>query len=346
MLNLNPTHWLLAFALGLLLELCLGEPKRFHPLVGFGWLASWLERRFNLSEKLYATTCRNIPENRHPRMFLSGIKQSRWIPAFAGMTKFWEALNILRGALAWLLLISASLAAFALLKNFTGWWADALALWFALGARSLFEHVRAIARPLSTGDLITARLALSRIVSRNCTELDDTGIAKAGLESTLENGADAIFASLFFFALFGGYGVLLHRLANTLDAMWGYKTVRLFHFGRIAARADDVLNFIPARLTALSYVLLGHSRSGFSCWQNQAPLWDSPNAGPVMASGAGALQVSLGGEATYHGEIHSRPQLGCGPVPTAHDLPRGIVLVQKTLALWIALLLGGALWLL
>jgi adenosylcobinamide-phosphate synthase len=168
-----------------------------------------------------------------------------------------------------------------------------LALWFALGARSLFEHVRAIARPLSTGDLVAARLALSRIVSRNCTELDDTGIAKAGLESTLENGADAIFASLFFFALFGGYGVLLHRLANTLDAMWGYKTVRLFHFGRIAARADDVLNFIPARLTALSYALLGHCRSAFSCWQSQAPLWDSPNAGPVMASGAGALQVSL-----------------------------------------------------
>ncbi len=346
MLNLNPTHWLSAFALGLLLELCLGEPKRFHPLVGFGWLASKLERRFNLTEKSHATTCRNTPENRHPRMFLSGSQNHRWIPAFAGMTKFWGAFNILRGALAWLLLIGSSLAAFALLKQVIGWWADALALWFALGARSLFEHVRAIAQPLSTGDLPAARLAVSRIVSRNCTELDETGIAKAGLESTLENGADAIFASLFFFALFGGYGVLLHRLANTLDAMWGYKTARLLHFGRIAARADDVLNLIPARLTALSYALLGHSRSAFFCWQSQAPLWDSPNAGPVMASGAGALQVSLGGEATYHGEIHSRPQLGCGPAPIAHDLQRGIALVQKTLTLWIALLLGGSLWML
>jgi adenosylcobinamide-phosphate synthase len=315
MLNQHPTHWLSAFAFGLLLELCLGEPKRFHPLVGFGWLASKLERRLNLA------------------------KDEQTSGRF-------NQLNILSGALAWLLLISTSLAAFALLKHLLGWWADALALWFALGARSLFEHVLAIAKPLSAGDLITARLAVSRIVSRNCTELDDTGIAKAGLESTLENGADAIFASLFFFALFGGYGVLLHRLANTLDAMWGYKTVRLFHFGRIAARADDVLNFIPARLTALSYALLGHSRSAFSCWQSQAPLWDSPNAGPVMASGAGALQVSLGGEATYHGEIHSRPQLGCGPAPIAHDLQRGIVLVQKTLALWIAILLGGSLWML
>ncbi|MDW5415497.1 CobD/CbiB family cobalamin biosynthesis protein [Iodobacter sp. CM08] len=262
------------------------------------------------------------------------------------MTKFWQALNMCRGALAWLLLIGTSLATFALLKHFIGWWADALALWFALGARSLFEHVQAIARPLSQGDLAAARSAVSRIVSRDCRQLDETGVAKAGLESTLENGADAIFATLFFFALLGGYGALLHRFANTLDAMWGYKTPRLLHFGRIAARADDLLNLIPARLTALSYALLGHSRSAFFCWQSQAPLWDSPNAGPVIASGAGALQVSLGGDATYHGEIHSRPQLGCGPLPTAYDLQRGIALLQKTLALWIALLLGGALWML
>uniref|UniRef100_UPI0025E9D7A8 cobalamin biosynthesis protein n=1 Tax=Iodobacter sp. TaxID=1915058 RepID=UPI0025E9D7A8 len=231
MLNLSFAHWLFAFALGLLLELCLGEPKRFHPLVGFGWLAAKLERCFNLAGRLQVSNSPLPPENRHPQMFLSGIQNHRWIPAFAGMTKFWQALNICRGALAWLLLIGTSLAVFALLKHLLGWWADALALWFSLGARSLFEHVRAIAKPLSTGDLITARLALSRIVSRNCTELDNTGIAKAGLESTLENGADAIFASLFFFALFGGYGVLLHRLANTLDAMWGYKTARLLHFG-------------------------------------------------------------------------------------------------------------------
>ncbi len=293
----------------------MGEPKRFHPLVGFGWLASWLERRFNLAKDQQTNSRLN-------------------------------QFNIFCGAVAWLLLIGSSLAAFALLKNFTGWWADALALWFALGARSLFEHVHAIARPLSLGDLAAARLAVSRIVSRDCSQLNETGVAKAGLESTLENGADAVFASLFFFALFGGYGVLLHRLANTLDAMWGYKTSRLFHFGRIAARADDVLNFIPARLTALSYALLGHSRSAFSCWQSQAPLWDSPNAGPVMASGAGALQVCLGGEAIYHGELHQRTELGIGPAPNAHDLQRGIVLVQKTLALWIALLFGGALWML
>ena len=306
MLTLSPAHWLLALVVALLLELCLGEPKRAHPLVGFGWLATQLERRCNRAT--------------------GGI----W-----------------RGALAWLLLIGLSMAAFTLLRHFLGWWADALALWFALGARSLFDHVRAIARPLSAGDLDAARMAVSRIVSRRCSQLDETGVAKAGLESTLENGADAIFSTLFFFALFGGYGALLHRLANTLDAMWGYKTPRLFHFGRLAARADDVLNFIPARLTAISYALLGHRESALNCWKTQAPLWDSPNAGPVMASGAGALQVSLGGEAVYHGQSCVRPTLGCGPAPVANDLQRGIKLVKHTLWLWLLsfFILGAWRWL-
>lgn len=306
MLTLSSAHWLLALVAALLLEFFLGEPKRAHPLVGFGWLATRLERRCN------RTT--------------GGI----W-----------------RGVLAWLLLIGLSLAAFTLLRHFLGWWADALALWFALGARSLFDHVRAIARPLSAGDLDAARMAVSRIVSRHCNELDETGVAKAGLESTLENGADAIFSTLFFFALFGGYGALLHRLANTLDAMWGYKTPRLFHFGRLAARADDVLNFIPARLTAISYALLGHRKTALNCWKTQAPLWDSPNAGPVMASGAGALQVSLGGEAVYHGQSCLRPILGCGPAPVANDLQRGIKLVKNTLWLWLIsfFILGAWRWL-
>ena len=306
MLNMSADAWLIALVLGLFLEYCLGEPKRWHPLVGFGYLATRLERSLNNS---------------------SG--------------------RITRGLLAWLLLIVPCLAIFSLLQHFFGMLADAVALWFALGARSLIQHIQRIIQPLVHHDIPQAQNAVSHIVSRDCQQLNATDISKAGLESTLENGADAIFASLFWFLLLGGYGVLLHRLANTLDAMWGYKTPQFLLFGRIAARVDDVLNYLPARLTSLSYCLLGQRQNALGCWKQQAPLWDSPNAGCVMASGAGALGVCLGGSASYHGVIEQRPILGCGAEPQVHDLQRGLDLVMATMMLWLAILLslGFARWL-
>ena len=104
-----------------------------------------------------------------------------------------------------------------------------------------------------------------------------------------------------------------------------------------------MLNFIPARLTALSYALLGHTRSALRCWRLQAPAWESPNAGPVMAAGAGALQVKLGGAAIYHGVLEQRPPLGCGHAAGAADIARAVRLVRRTLYLWMAVIATGAL---
>jgi adenosylcobinamide-phosphate synthase len=132
--------------------------------------------------------------------------------------------------------------------------------------------------------------------------------------------------------------VVLYRLSNTLDAMWGYRNARYNEFGWAAARLDDVLNYLPARLTALSYTLLGNTRSAWSCWRRQAPCWDSPNAGPVMAAGAGALQVKLGGEAIYDGKLEQRPDLGCGKAAVPADISRAVALVQRTLYLWLAVI--------
>lgn len=302
-----PTLTLLALA-GVALDRLLGEPRRWHPLVGFGKLANGVEK----------------------------VLRRDAAPGHAFFTR-------LQGLLGWGLLVVPPVL-LALLASFLLPWIwsvllNIVLLWFALGARSLDEHARAIAVALEADDLPAARLAVGRIVSRDTAALDAEGVAKAGVETVFENGNDAVFGALFWFFLFGGAGALMFRLANTLDAMWGYRTDRLRYFGWAAARIDDVLNYLPARLTALSYAILGNTPNALRCWRRQAKAWDSPNAGPVMASGAGALEVSLGGAAQYHGKMETRPELGHGAAPTGNDIARALRLVWRGIWLWLFVVL-------
>lgn len=180
----------------------------------------------------------------------------------------------------------------------------------------------------------------SRIVSRDTATLDEAGVARAAIESVLENGADAIFAALFWFALLGAPGVLAYRLVNTLDAMWGYKNERYPRFGWMAARVDDLVNFIPAQLNALTYALLGsHTVQAFGCWKSQGLSWKSMNAGSVMAAGAGAINVCVGGKETYHGKPQQRSRLGPAlddsTLASAAAPQQSCRLVNRSIALWV-----------
>ena len=291
----------------LLLDALFGEPRRGHPLVLFGRWAERLERRFN--------------------------------PGGRG----WRS----HGVSAWLLAVLPPTAVVWLLADLPGlgWVVSVLALYAAVGLRSLSEHAEPVAQALEQGDLARARERVGYMVSRDTRELDDSAVARAATESVLENGSDAVFAALFWFAVAGAPGVVLYRLANTLDAMWGYRNARFERFGWAAARIDDVLNYIPARLVALTYAVLGKTALALQCWRQQAPLWDSPNAGPVMAAGAGALGVQLGGPAISHGELHERPRLGEGEPACAADIQRGMDLVRQGVMLWVAVLIVGG-WLL
>nr|WP_218642975.1 adenosylcobinamide-phosphate synthase CbiB [Ralstonia pickettii] len=298
----------LAALAGVLLDRLFGEVPRWHPLVGFGRLAKAIERRMNRA------------------------------PAAVS----WSRLD---GVVAWaiavlpLVLLAGWLVGVA--RNVSPWLVaalDAVALYFAIGARSLHEHIAPIALALRDADVPRARALASRIVSRDLTQATGEPIARAAVESALENGSDAIFAPLFWLVVAGAPGVVLYRLANTLDAMWGYRNARFAGFGWAAARIDDVLNWIPARLTAISYALLGHTADALNCWRTQAPQWSSPNAGPVMAAGAGSLRVQLGGAARYDGVEEARPSLGTGETATAADIARALTLVSRTLWLWLGAL--------
>ncbi len=299
-----------AVMLALLLDRMLSEPSRWHPLVGFGRWAAWLESRLNV-----------LPQPGH--------RASR---------------AVMMGTLAWLAaVVPMALPVVWLYWHWPEgrWLLDAVAGYLCIALQSLKTHLQAVYRPLVKGDLGAARAAVSRIVSRETQTLDAQGVRKAAIESTLENGADAVFAPMFWLLVGGAPAVILHRLANTLDAMWGYRNQRFDRFGRCAARLDDVLNWIPARLTALSFSLLGNRAAARRAWRVQAALCASPNAGPVMTAGAGSLGLVLGGTAIYHGRPEARPAMGFGSAPDNADLLRALQLVQRVVLLWCAVLVTG-----
>ncbi|MEA3195502.1 MAG: adenosylcobinamide-phosphate synthase [Betaproteobacteria bacterium] len=211
---------------------------------------------------------------------------------------------------------------------------DIAVLYLAIAPRSLEEHAFAVAHALRRADLDGARNAVGKIVSRDTGSMSTSDVARAAVESTLENGNDAAFGALFWFLVLGAPGAVAFRLANTLDAMWGYRNETYREFGWAAARLDDVLNLLPARLTALTYCIVGDTSAALRCWKAQAAAWYSPNAGPVMAAGAGALRVQLGGAASYGGQLKERPALGCGAPPDALDIARAVALVRRGIVVW------------
>lgn len=273
-------------AAGFLADLLFADPRRGHPVAGFGTAAARLEKL------TYAD--RRLPGVLHTALLLGGLAALGWA---AG-----------RGNRA---VVTAA------------------ATYVALGGTSLNRVGGRMATQLTADDMAGARALLPSLCGRDPAALDAAGLTRATVESLAENTSDAQVAPLFWAAIGGVPGVLVYRGANTLDAMIGHRSPRYARFGWAAARFDDVLNYVPARLTGLLTVLCapvvgGSPRAAARAWRRDAARHPSPNAGVAEASFAGALGVRLGGPTQYAHQLEIRPTLGDGRIPEVPDVARTV----------------------
>jgi adenosylcobinamide-phosphate synthase len=198
-----------------------------------------------------------------------------------------------------------------------------------LARRSLKEHAQEVLDPLRAGDLRNARSMLARMVSRETAELSDVEVIRGTIESVAENSSDGVIAPLFYMAIGGVPLAMAYKAVNTLDSMIGYRTERYEQFGKVAARLDDVVNYIPARLTALALIGAAWVGRQFGRPYDETGAWritwrdghkhESPNAGYAEAAMAGALGVQLGGPSRYFGELVEKPTLGDAHQPLSQE---------------------------
>lgn len=302
-------------AAGLAADGLLGDPRRGHPVAGFGRLADSLERRVHRDSRAVGT------------VYVVGLVAG---PALLGVA----GLAATRGR-------PTSRAALT-----------ALATWTVVGGTSLRREAAAMAALLEADDLDGARARLSHLCGRDPAPLDRAGLARATVESVAENTSDAVVGPLVWGALGGLPGLLAYRAVNTLDAMVGHRSPRYARFGWAAARTDDAMNLLPSRLcaglaTALAPVVGGRPAAAWSAWRRDGGKHPSPNAGPVEAAFAGALGRTLGGCLAYAGRVEDRPLLGDGPSPEVRDIARAaelsaaVTLGAGAVAVGVRLLRGG-----
>lgn len=214
-----------------------------------------------------------------------------------------------------------------------------------VAARSLYDHVGDVSRPLAAGDIAGARQSVSMIVGRDPSVLDEAGVARAALESLAENASDGVVAPLFWGAIFGLPGIAVYKAINTLDSMIGHKTPRHKAFGWASARIDDLVNLIPARLTGLIFAALAPSpRAALDLMWREAGNHRSPNAGWPEAAMAAALGVRLSGPRIYADHVADEPWInGAAHDPGVTDLEKGLRLFRTAMIAVAAVL--AILWL-
>jgi adenosylcobinamide-phosphate synthase len=279
--------------LGAVADRLLADPRRFHPVAGYGGAVSRWERAVyrpsRMRGAMFAAVAVGTP-------LAVGLAANR-------MTRGRPVLRVL---------------------------AVGLGTWTVLGGTSLGRTGDRMADLLDPpGALAAARALLPHLCGRDPQALDAVGLLRASTESVAENTSDAVVGALLWGAVAGLPGLLAFRAANTLDAMVGHRTQRYERFGWASARLDDLLGWLPARLTAVLMVgcapmVGGRPADAWRAWRRDAAAHPSPNAGPCEAAAAGALGVRLGGPTAYRHRVECRPLLGRGHPPGPDDLRRAV----------------------
>jgi adenosylcobinamide-phosphate synthase len=293
--------------LGYLADAVLGDPQHWHPVAGFGRLAAAMEKH-------------SYADRRSAGLLHVAVLTG--LPAGTGLL-FERAVR----------------------RHPAGVPLVAVVTWAVVGGRSLRREAASVQARLTAGELQAARVAVRNLVGRDTEDATQQEVARATVESVAENTSDAVVAPLFWGALAGLPGLLGYRAVNTLDAMIGHRSPRYLRFGWAAARLDDVVNWLPARLAALLTAAIAPSVAGsgvaaWRAWRQDARQHPSPNAGVVEAAFAGALGVRLGGTNSYQGRAEERGVLGDGRPVVVGDIARAVRLSRRVSAAALALVIS------
>ncbi len=303
-----------AVATGFLLDFLIGDPYRIpHPVVAVGKLISFLDRKLRRGN--------SNPED-IPRGALTVVV----------VVLVSTALPTLLLCVAWMI---HPIVYFVL---------DSLMCGQLLAARQLVREAKKVQYALEAGNVEGARKAVSFIVGRDTEVLDDKGICRAAVETVAENGSDGVIAPLFWMFLFGAVGGFFYKAVNTMDSMLGYKNEKYLYFGRAAAKTDDVVNYIPARLSALLMIFVCplcslDAKNAWRIFRRDRYKHASPNSAQTESTCAGALRVRLAGDAVYGGVVHKKEYIG-DPIKEIEpkDITRACRMMY--LASFVMLLLG------
>ena len=278
---------LLALLIGFVLDLLIGDPHQIpHPVVLMGKLIAWLEKKLR---KLFPIT---------------------------------KAKERFAGFLLWLIVAAVSFlvpGVILYLCHMISPWVrvavESIMCWQILAARSLRDESMKVYYPLKKQDLDKARKAVSMIVGRDTERLDLAGVTRAAVETVAENTSDGVVAPMLYIVLLGAPFGFLYKAVNTMDSMLGYTDYPYTNFGTFPAKADDVMNFIPSRLSALLMLLAGwilklDVKRGWKIFRRDRYKHASPNSAQTESVCAGLLGVRLAGDAWYHGVLHKKPFIG------------------------------------
>lgn len=296
---------LIAVLLAILLDHLIPDRQGIKP---FAWYRDWaesIEERFNGGKRMHGV----------------GAVLLATLPIVVGVL----LVHYILGQIGWILRLAF----------------DVTVLYLCVDVHRLGKNASEISASLESGDLDDAEHKLRELTGKGVTEKTEASIARAAVEGVLKQGNSLIVSPIFWFIILGPFGAVLQRLSCILDSLWGHRYERFAEFGWAAARFDDLMGWIPARITALSYALMGSFEDALHCWRRRVGVWSDINSGPLLASGFGAMHMQIC-EATE--DEYEERLSDLTVVPDAGHVHRAVALVWRVLLLWlvIGLLMTGA----